>query len=321
MTVVALLACLSLPWTPILESCGQFSKMREGEREGGDWRLEHRYSFREPYGFCWVQNYVKAFSSDQLQASVTPKQVTPLFLCKLFHLFCFILGKMSTLGITDTQLVVYARDAALFKALFFSGDRANDLSLVKTQEIMRFQYNDGLLFNHVWGNSLRHDSSNLFGIQRHTDLSLCPVNAIEVDVAISSVLSVDLSTGYLFLPLTYAGKIIIKQIANFTLQSRLRNYLRGAQIYDGETLHSFRAGVAITLALSGSQLTDIMEHIGWRHALTESHYLKVAQVHRPGGPSELLSRNMSSAHALVASYSDLNCLTNFTVAFPAGPSP
>ena len=249
MPAVALLACLSLPWTPILESCGQFSKMREGEREGGDWLLEHRYSFREPYGFCWVQNYVKAFSSDQLQASVTPKQVTPLFLCKLFHLSCFILGKMSTLGITDTQLVVYARDAALFKALFFSGDRANALSLVKTQEIMRFQYNDGLLFNHVWGNSLRHDSSNLFGIQRHTDLSLCPVNAIEVDVAISSVLSVDLSTGYLFLPLTYAGKSIIEQIANFTLQSRLRNYLRGAQIYDGETLHSFRAGVAITLAL------------------------------------------------------------------------
>lgn len=84
---------------------------------------------------------------------------------------------------------------------------------------------------------------------------------------------------------------------------------------------NFRAGAAITLALSGSQLTDIMEHIGWRHALTESHYLKVAQVHRPGGPSELLSRNISSARALVASYCDLNSLTNFTVAFTAGPSP
>lgn len=92
--------------------------------------------------------------------------------------------------------------------------------------------------------------------------------------------SVDLSTGYLFQPLTSAGKIINKQIANSTLQSRLRYYLRGAHIYDGETLHSFRAGIAITLALSGSQLTDIMEHIGWRHAPTASHYLKVA-----AGPS------------------------------------
>ena len=69
-----------------------------------------------------------------------------------------------------------------------------------------------------------------------------------------------------------------KLIANSTLQSRLREYLRGAQIYDGETLHSFMAGVAITIALSGSHLTDIMEHIGWCHAPAASHYLKVAQV-------------------------------------------
>ena len=34
----------------------------------------------------------------------------------------------------------------------------------------------------------------------------------------------------------------------------------------GETLHSFRAGLAITLALSGGQLADTMEHVGWRLA-------------------------------------------------------
>lgn len=68
------------------------------------------------------------------------------------------------------------------------------------------------------------------------------------------------------------------------------------------------AGIAITLALYGSQLSDIKEHIGWRHAPTASHYLKVAQVLRPRGPSELLSRNVSSAQALVTSYSDLNSM-------------
>ena len=34
MTVVVLLASPLLPWTPILESCGQFSKMREGRATG-----------------------------------------------------------------------------------------------------------------------------------------------------------------------------------------------------------------------------------------------------------------------------------------------
>ena len=51
-----------------------------------------------------------------------------------------------------------------------------------------------------------------------------------------------------------------------------------------------------------------MEHIGWRHAPTASHCLKVAQVLRPRGPSRLLSRKVSSAQALVASYSELNSM-------------
>lgn len=114
----------------------EFSKMREGEgREGagggtGDWNVA--LPLGSPTASAEVHNYLKAFSSEQ------------------FHLSCFILGRLCTPGITDTQLFVYTRNAALFKALFFSGDLANHLSLVKTQEIMRFPYNHCLLFNHVW---------------------------------------------------------------------------------------------------------------------------------------------------------------------------
>ena len=127
-------------------------------------------------------------------------------------------------NIIASQLFVYARDAALFKTLFFSGDRANDLILVKTQEIMRFPRNDGLLFNHVWGKSVRDGSANLFGIRRHSDLSLCPVKAIELDIAIFSALSLDLLSSYMFRPLGSWGKIQNKKIANSTLYSRLRSY-------------------------------------------------------------------------------------------------
>ena len=66
-------------------------------------------------------------------------------------------------------------------------------------------------------------------------------------------------SGYLFRTLSSSGKIQNKQIANSTLQSRLRSYLQEAKTYHGETLHSFRAGLATTLAISGSQLADIMQ--------------------------------------------------------------
>ena len=233
---------------------------KDAGREG-DWNTA--LSLGNPGASVEVKAYLKAFTSEQLQAAVTPK----------------------------------------------------------TQEIMRFPQNDGHLFNHVWGKSLRDGSANLFGIRRHSDSSICPVKAIELYIAISSALSLDLLSGFLFRPLNSLGKIQNKQLASSTLQSQLRSYLQEADIYNGETLHSFRAGLAITLALSGSQLADIMEHVGWRQAPTASHYLKVAQVLRPGGPSDLLSRHDPSAQALAVSYTDLNSLRHFTVAFPTGSSP
>ena len=60
---------------------------------------------------------------------------TQELMCTLSRL---IQGKMLLPGITASQLFVYARDAAFFKTLFFSEDQANDLTLVKNQEIMRF---------------------------------------------------------------------------------------------------------------------------------------------------------------------------------------
>lgn len=85
--------------------------------------------------------------------------------------------------------------------------------------------------------------------------------------------------------------------------------------------NGFIAGLAITWAFLGSQLADNVEHVGWRHAPPASHSWRVAQVLRPGGPSELLSRHDSSAQALADSYNDLNSLLHFTVAFPTGVSP
>ena len=290
---------------------------KDAGREG-DWNTA--LSLGNPAASAEVKAYLKAFTSEQLQAAVTPKQATPLFLVKIVPLSRLIQRKMLLPGITASKLFVYARDAAFFKTLFFSGDRANDLTLVKTQEIMRFPQNDGLLFNHVWGKSLRDGSANLFGIRRHSDSSLCPVKPIELYISISFALSLDLLSGFLFRPLNSLGKIQNKQLASSILQSRLRSYLREADIYNGETLHSFRAGLAITLAFSGSQLADIMEHVGWRHAPTASHYLKVAQVLRPEGPSDLLSRHDPSAQALAVSYTDLNSLRRFTVAFSTGSS-
>ncbi len=89
------------------------------------------------------------FTSEQLQAAITPQQATPLFVHKLL-LSRHIHRQMTTPGVSALALFTFARDDAFFKTLFFSGDRAHNLNAVKTQEILRFPCDDGLLFNHVW---------------------------------------------------------------------------------------------------------------------------------------------------------------------------
>ena len=208
-----------------------------------------------------------------------------------------------------------ARDQAFFKTLFFSGDRGSDLGMVRTEEILRFPQDNGLLFNHVWGKTLRDGASNVFGIRRHPNPELCPVKAIEIYVAVASELRVSVTNGYLFRP-TNPHMIVNKPFTGSAAEARLKLYLREARIDEGETLHSFRSGSAITLALSGSQLADIMPHVGWNDKETALYYMKLAEVLRFGSPSHLLSADCSATSAQTEIYMELNRLKNFVSAFP-----
>ena len=84
---------------------------------------------------------------------------------------------------------------------------------------------------------------------------------------------------------------------------------------DGETLHGFRSGCAITLALTGADLSEIVEHVGWARRHTALYYLQLAKVLKHDGLSGRLAT--PSAENVVAPWQDLNQLKRFVCAFPA----
>lgn len=145
---------------------------------------------------------------------------------------------------------------------------------------------------------------------------MCPVKAIETYVAVASELRVSVTNGYLFRPTDPQGHIVNKPFTSSSAEARLKLYLKEAQIDEGETLHSFRSGSAITLALSGSQLADIMSHVGWNNKETAFYYVKLVEVLCIDSPSHLLSADCSVALALTDNYIEINCLKNFVSAFP-----
>ena len=73
-----------------------------------------------------------------MQARVTPCQATLLLLFDLEALSVHIFTSLSNRFLEPHQIYILAKNQAFLKVLFFSGDRAADLALVKTQEILRF---------------------------------------------------------------------------------------------------------------------------------------------------------------------------------------
>ena len=59
-----------------------------------------------------------------------------------------------------------------------------------------------------------------------------------------------------------------------------------------------------------------MDHVGWQSNSMTLYYLKLAQVLRPGGPSDILSSQDEDSLCLSTNYVDLNSLKKFVSAFP-----
>ncbi|KAK3747892.1 hypothetical protein QZH41_001356 [Actinostola sp. cb2023] len=283
----------------------------------GDW--DPRLLVGNPATDISLRRYIKVITAEQLQARTLPKQATPFFVSDLVRLGRGINAKLASGNLSPIEIYCILRDQAYFKILFFSGDRPGDLGQVKSQEILRFPNNDGLLFNHTWGKTLRDGSTNLFGIRRSGDLIICPVYATELYVNHSKAIGISLTSGYLFRPITPDRGVASKSLSSSAAESRLKLYLKEFHMDESHTLHGFRSGCAITLALSGAELQDIMSHVGWKSQATASHYMQLSKVMSASSASSRLAEASSKEADPGLAYRQMNTLENFSPAFPLQP--
>jgi hypothetical protein len=90
------------------------------------------------------------------------------------------------------------------------------------------------------------------------------------------------------------------------------------QADEGESLNGFRSGCAITLALTGGDISEIMEHVGWARRHTSLYYLQLSKVLNPSGASARLAE--PSASEAATPWKDVNQLNQFVCAFPSKSS-
>ena len=155
---------------------GQLNSIFQAFGKGSTWHEETKRGNRASSGE--VQRYLKATKLEQSKAHVLQKHAKPLFLEKL-KVLCNYFDRHLNSGLSAPDKFLVLRDQAFFKVKFFSGDRANDLSLCLTQEIKRLPDGKGFLFCHTVGKTLGNGKVNEFSLLRVEDNSICPVHAIE----------------------------------------------------------------------------------------------------------------------------------------------
>lgn len=223
---------------------------------------------------------MKQIQIEQSVGHVVQKQAKPLFLSKLVIIASYIDRHLQQ-SASATHRFVLARDQAVFKLLFFGGDRAHDLGLMLIQELRALPGGRGYVIKHTWGKTHRVNKPNVFTIFRNPDMLICPVRALETYLATARELGISLDAGFLFRAVKQ-DSVRDSPLEYQTIYCRLRSYLVTLGIDEGETPHSLRGACAISLRSLVPNVTGdggaqnhqqlLMKHVGWASASSANHY-------------------------------------------------
>jgi integrase len=284
-------------------------------------------SFSNPASHPSVAKYLTSIREEQAQ--VPPRQAIPLFFDKFLALCSFIKTSLAAHNISPTTRYLYARDLAFFSLDFFSGDCASDLGRLKTNDVFRLPDNDGLLFRHAFGKTLRGQHTHMFAVKPSPHSTTCPIADLGLYVLLSDRMGINLHNGYLFRTTDHRGCIVDALFLSSAASNRLKKYLGQLKLDEGETVHSFRAGCSITLSLLGASDEVVAAHVGWRSLATARYYIGTDTMTNPPKTSDLLVDYSSTSATptapsldnLGASFHSSHNRNAFSLAFPPHVSP
>jgi hypothetical protein len=153
------------------------------------------------------------------------------------------------------------------------------LASTLTDGILWFPDQSGWLFGYTWEKTLHTGDPHVFGLRFHTNEIICPLRLISEYISFCQLVGISLHGpgGFLFCPVRH-GVVMNNPISADTINRNLQAYLQAAGLFEGETLHGFCAGGAITAALRGDSLQDIMRQANWSNSRQALHYMRIQEV-------------------------------------------
>ena len=227
-----------------------------------------------------ISNYLKSIREEQAQARITPKQAVPLFFDKFLALCNSIKASLLQQDISPTTRYMYARDLAFSCLDFYSGDRASDLGRLKTSDVVCLPDQEGFLFGHTFGKTLRGKHTHKFAVKPSSSPSSYPVANLKLYVLLCDRTRINLRQGFLFRTTDPKGCVVNTPFLGSAVANRLKRY-----------------PCSITLSLLGVSNEAIAKHVGWRSVATAAYYTQTDAVMHPTHTSALLTVDHSALPA------------------------
>ena len=283
----------------IRNNIGNFATIFKHNGRSSSWNDE--LNLGNPATHISVKEYHSLVLEEQTLARTFPKQAVPFFMDKLLALTSFLRNSMQQPDVKPSQLYILARDLAFFSIDFFSGDRGSDLGRVVVSDVLTTPANNALIFNQVFGKTLRGNGSNVFAIKEIPGSSVCPVANLKCYLAITKAVGINLNPGFLFRSTDHHGYITDQPFIGSAIANRLRKHLTSLSINSGETVHSLRSGCSITLSLLGVPYSTIAKHVGWKSVDTAIYYSQCDKVLTMNDASSILASSMKNPTSLTVS--------------------
>ncbi|MEW8487863.1 MAG: hypothetical protein AB2705_22010, partial [Candidatus Thiodiazotropha sp.] len=102
---------------------------------------------------------------------------------------------------------------------------------------------------------------------------------------------VNLLSGYVFRPWNTVKNVVAdKPLSSSVVNERLKGYLQCLNIWEGETPHVARSGVALCLSWLGIDREAVKAHLNWKSDKMYYHYTRENTVMQKYSSASVLSR-------------------------------
>ena len=309
---------------------GIISKLREGFRSIGlnsNW--DEQQNCGNPALSRQVSRYYKMVQEQQAKAGVSQRQAA-ILLRKELQVF---LGWMAVCLLSpEFQDNVSQFEIRMLRSLvtngFASSKRCDDLCWILTRKIFRIPNSGGLIINFQFGKTLRQLPNHVFGLAPldSGDPWYCPVLLMEDYVRFGFSIGVDMSVGFLYTKIDGFGARSIEKLSSAHVNARFRFFLDRVGMDNNNqgdlklSIHSLRAGSAITKVLEGQSLKKVMYDAYWKNPATAWKYLKLFQVLFPFKDFGVQLSALSPEDYSLFNSTPLTQQSNWLQAFPGGGS-